>query len=157
MSRSMWFPLSLTLALLAMAPNATGQEGRKFPKLIPSFDGEPDSATRHDASSVRQSTFHRMIDRLAPPTRIEKKPRGESTWSKMNAGTKRFFAKTKQTLTPWKNTKPKPKQARNSLMPFWSKSNQPKTKRNPIIPLFAKKEPKPKPATVPEWLGRPKP
>ena len=157
MSRSMWFPLSLTLALLAMVPNAAGEEGGKLPSLIPSFDGDRDSVSKRDSSSAQRSAFQRVMDRVMPPTRIERKPRDESALSKLNTGTKRLFAKTKRTLTPWKNSKPKPKQARSSFIPFWPKADQPKTKRNPLTPLFAKKEPRPKPATVPEWLGRPKP
>jgi hypothetical protein len=43
MSRSMWFPLSLTLALLALVPNAAGDVGGKLPILIPSFFGDRDS------------------------------------------------------------------------------------------------------------------
>ena len=157
MSRSMWFLLSLTLALLVSVPNAAGQEGGKLPKLIPSFDGDRDSVAHRDASSGQRNAFQRVMDRMMPPTRIEKKPRDESALSKLNTGTKRLFAKTKGTLTPWKYSKPKPRQAGSSFIPFWSKADQPKAKRNPLTPLFAKKEPQPKPATVPEWLGRPKP
>jgi hypothetical protein len=153
----MWFCLSLTLVTLAMAPDATGQESRKFPKLIPSFDQDRDPPRPDHASSVSRTTFQRVMDKVVPPTRIEKKPRGESAWSKMNRGTKRFFAKTKRALTPWKRAEPAPRETKSGLLPFWSKSDQPKTTSNLFTPLFAKREPTPRPSTVPEWLGRPKP
>jgi hypothetical protein len=153
----MCLALSLTLALLALVPNAAGEDGKKFPKLIPSFDGDRESTSTKDASTVRPTAFQRVLDRVAPPMRIEKKPRGESALSKMNASTKRFFAKTKKTLTPWKSASAKPKPSQSSFLPFWAKRDPPTTKRTPFLPRFAKKDPEPKPATVPEWLGRPKP
>ena len=68
MSRSMWFSLSVTLALLAMAPNVAAQEpeGRQLPTLVPSFDGERGSTPYTDPSSASRNPFKRMMDNFTP-------------------------------------------------------------------------------------------
>lgn len=159
MFRCTWLPLSLTLVMLVLVPNATGAEGRKLPKLVPSFDGEGRRAEHSATSPIRRTTFQRAADRVRAPARIVKS-REESAFRKLNTGTKRLLSKTKRALTPWnksKARKAKPTQAKRSHIPFWHKRSHAKAKRPLFKSLFAKQQPPPKPTTVPEWLGHPKP
>jgi hypothetical protein len=160
MFRSMWLPLSLMLVLPAMVSDAAGEEGRKLPRLVPSFDGEDGQVGKATNSPVRRTAFQRAIDRVRPSTRMLQ-PENQSPLDKLNAGTKRLLVKTKRVLTPWKYTKPKqagPKTARSELRPFWRKTNSSGPKKGSLLSSwFAKQPPKPKPTTVSEWLGQPKP
>jgi hypothetical protein len=151
----------LVLVLPPIVSDAAGEEGRKLPRLVPSFDGESGQLGETTNSPVRRTAFQRAIDRVRPPTRMLQ-PKTESPLDRLNSGTKRLLVKTKRALTPWNYKKPKqasPKTARSELRPFWRKttSTAPKNKGSLFSSWFVKQEPKPKPTTVSEWLGQPKP
>ena len=159
MFRSMWLSLSVMLALLVFASSAAGEDGRNLPKLIPSFDGESGATGENAGSAVRRTAFQRVIDRIRPTGRPAQ-PKSPSTLGRLNSNTKRFFAKTKQVLTPWSDKKPKqakPKSVTGNFMPFSRKAKSTSTRPSLFSSWFAKEQTKPKPSTVSEFLGQPKP
>jgi hypothetical protein len=108
-----------------------------FKKLIPSF-GKQDEPPRN----------------LAPQN---KEP---SVWSKMNQGTKTFFAKTKDAVPPWLMPDTQAR-ARESGSSFKRSSERMKeeahvARRNFFAPWSQPKEPE-KPESVSDWLGLDRP
>ena len=102
---------AICLLGLALPVAGRGEEGGwKMPNLNPfSSKSKPQTAAR--AASPPTSGW--KMPKLWPaPTAAtpRKKPSQPSAWSKMTSGTKNFFAKTADALTPWDNNKPAPPQ-----------------------------------------------
>ena len=153
MSRAVWLPVLLVLALLVVVSQAAEQGPSKLSKLIPSFDGDGDHG---GARKVRRTAFQRPVNRTQPPARIVNSP-DESALSKFNKGTKRLYQKTKQAVLPDSWIKERPKQAKSGFLPSPRKTRSTAAKPSRWKSLFAREEPKPKPSTVPDWLSHPKP
>jgi hypothetical protein len=159
MYRTVCLLLSLMLLLLlpAMVSDAAGQDDRKLPRLVPSFDGDGGQAA--EESAVRRTAFQRALDRVRPSGRTAQ-PKKESTFDRLNSGAKRLLVKTKRVLTPWSNQEAKnaeAKKARGNSALFGRKTSRSKPKHSLFGSWFAKEQPKPKPTTVSEWLGQPRP
>jgi hypothetical protein len=83
-----------------------------------------------------------------------KRPNQPSVWTRMSNGTKNFFAKTYEVLTPWETDAKKGRshQSRSAA------GGQSGSQKNPLFRSWwaAEEEPR-QPQTVSEWLKQPRP
>jgi hypothetical protein len=111
-----------------------------------------------DAAPPKKSGGFKMPSLVPSWAKKEsKKPPQPSTWSKINDGTKRFFAKTKDVLTPWDNP---PKKAGSPSISqrfhMGGSSGKPEKKSFFTSWITGKDEPE-KPRSVSEFLKQPRP
>ncbi len=149
-----WIGLVIALSLLAYIASspALAESGWKMPNLNP-FAGKST-----DAAPPKKSSGFKMPS-LVPSwaKKDSKKPSQASAWSKISDGTKQFFTKTKDVLTPWDNP---PKKASSSSISqrFHMGGSSEKTKKKSFFTswMTEKEEPK-KPRSVSEFLKQPRP
>lgn len=148
-------PPVFLFVLLVMVSSVAGESPRNSPKLIPSFDSDRPSVTGSDRSPVQRTAFQRAVEKVRPSARyVEAK--GASAWGSLNRNTKKLWVKTKETLSPW--NKKGTSKAKRGFSPFWRSSSKPPTAKPSLFKSwFVKKEPRPAPSTVSDWIGRPKP
>ena len=148
-----WFGLTIACLLLACAATSTAlaESSWTMPNLNP-------FASKPAAAAPKKSSGFKMPSLIPSWAKSEtKKPSEPSTWSKISGGTKEFFGKTKDTLTPWDNP---PKKASNSSMSqrfhMGGSSNQ--TKKKSFLTSWLPEPEKPqKPRSVSEFLKQPRP
>lgn len=96
----------------------------------------------------------------APPRESIAERKEPSVWSKMNRGTKAFFAKTKESIPPWlmPQTQERVRQSGQSLRSSSDRMREEAkvARRNFFAPWLQPDEPK-KPESVSEWLGQDRP
>jgi len=89
------------------------------------------------------------------------KPKGPSTLTKLNNGTKALFAKTKVLVPPWLMPKTQDRMRQSSDHAKTSATRIHKevrtARRNILMPWLNDDEPEHKPTTVPEFLKQPRP
>jgi hypothetical protein len=145
----------ITLPLAALAE----ESGWKMPNLNPfSSKGKPPTASR--AASPPTSGW-RMPKLWSSPATPKKKTNQPGAWSKMSSGTKSFFSKTADALTPWDNNKPAapaPSVTGSNSIFTQKGAGKPEPKSGGVSPASwwntQKEEP---PKSVNEFLSRPRP
>ncbi|MDG2380266.1 MAG: hypothetical protein P8N76_01190 [Pirellulaceae bacterium] len=104
-------------------------------------------------------SFIPKMPQMPSKSKAKSKP---STLSKLNTGTKAFFAKSKALVPSWlmPDTQDRVRQSSNTIKQSASKIDQEvrTARRKSILPWIKKEEPVPeKPATVSDFLALPKP
>jgi hypothetical protein len=91
----------------------------------------------------------------APPKRSNE----PSTWTKMSNGTKNFFSKTYDVLTPWDTEaeKVQAKQKSRNARPLSNTGRAAPEKKSFLTSWWATEEKPKQPKTVSEWLSQPRP
>ena len=85
---------------------------------------------------------------------VARRAQDPSVWTKMNRGTKSFFAKTKDAINPWDD---EPQRSRSTGTRYRSRSHQDDRNQSFLGSLF-NPEPEPKRIeTVKDWLDQPRP
>jgi hypothetical protein len=131
-----WFGWVIVGLLMVCAATPVGAESSwKMPNLNPFAKDSTKPTTTKKSSGF---TMPNLIPSWGKPS---KRPSSEpSTWTKFNTGTKQFFAKTKDVLTPWDDS-PATKKEKKSFFTGW----------------LTEKEEVQKPRSVSEFLAQPRP
>jgi hypothetical protein len=148
------FGLVGIVTLLAILPSAAQAESNwKFPNLNP-FSKNSDT----DGEKAKSSRF--QMPRLLPAWGAKSSRRSSepSTWNKLTTGTKEFFSKTADVLTPW-DTAAEKKAGNSSISNrFTSRNYREKEKKESFFTGWIPKKNEPKqPRSVSEFLKRPRP
>lgn len=151
--------LILCLTITGTAPPFAAAEGFTLPNLNPfAAKKAPTRVTVTDEPEKKSFLPSLPSINLLP----KQKPGQPSTWQKMNKGTKDFFSKTVDVLTPWDNEPAKPANSNltgsrrtYSGSPSQAKKSEPKKSYFPS--LFSPKTEKKEIHTANDWLAQPRP
>jgi hypothetical protein len=163
MRRSVLSCLVVALLAAGLTLPACGEESNwKMPNLNP-FASKGKSASTSNAPTSGWK-MPKMWPSGSGNAAARAKPRQSnqpSTISKMTNGTKEFFSKTADTLTPWDNDKPKaPAGKVSGSNSFWSQSTS-KTKKasDGVAPAswWSGEKKNEQPKTVGDFLSQPRP
>ena len=129
--------------------NLHAEDGWKLPNLNPFKKG----TTTSKSSSALE------LPKLGLPMVKPKSSNKPSGLSKVAKGTKDFFAKSYDVLTPWDTEAEKAQDRReNSPMLFSNTgTSQKKEEKSMFASWFVQEEEPAKPRTVSEWLAQPRP
>jgi len=145
--RSTWLAVPMIVLALAVAAPAD-EDGWKLPNLNPFKSSKPakkrvsasvSDGKKGSGSWLKMPEMPKMSTPFAqkPAANRRAAPKGPSTVDRVSTGTKNFFSKTYDVLTPWDNDKPKKPStqtktarkpgasAQSSWWP-WSKPDEPK-------------------------------
>ena len=147
---------SLFLVFICFVFSATTvgapKKGFQFPNLNP-FKSKrktnPPISARLSDKPKRSWSIPKLPKMKVPQfSRTTKRPpkrKSPSTWQKMNNGTKKFFSKTKDALTPWSKSTPAKRSARTARKPkkkskSWFPWSKPKKKRSQNVTDYLKQD-----------------
>ena len=143
------------LVCTVIVTSVTAEEQWKLPNLNP-FNKSEKPARGADQGGSKIPTLD-LSSGFGAPTR--KRSSEPSTWTKVTQGTKSFFSKSYDVLTPWdtKAEKARAQRARSPLQ-FSNTGRQKKEKKSFLTSwLPEKEEERRQPQTVSEWLAQPRP
>ena len=152
MSRIRFVLPTLCVAFLLVTLTARAESTWKLPDLNP-FNNAPKSKTAKKSTSLFKLPELSWPGKGGGKRSSTNKP---STWNRVSNGTKNFFSKTKEVLTPWDNSSKKT--GNSSIRNRFGMTTKKKEKSSSFFTGWLTKEEEPKRArTVSEWLSQPRP
>lgn len=143
------------LLCTVLANSAAAEDHWKLPNLNP-FKKSEKRTTSTSQNGLKLSKLG-----TTPNSGLSSRKRSNepSTWSKVTQGTKGFFSKTYDVLTPW-DTEAEKAQARKARSPalFSNTGSNKKPEKKAFLTGWLHDEEEPRqPQTVSEWLAQPRP
>ena len=155
---------TLAVVVFALDTGTAEDSGWKMPNLNPFSSGAKPPTSGRASNPPTSGWKMPKVPSLSPQAAAKSKRRSNpTTFDRMTKGTRTFFNKTADALTPWDNKQPAPTPNITGSNTAFTRGNRPKKETNEpksgsILPASwwgSEKEDKPK--TVNDFLSQPRP